>query len=202
MARWTVLRSWPVRRAISRIESRSTKRILRISAHLSTSSKSFLLASVADRARVRTPPDGAQAIRWGNFRPAEVGDFSAGALTLNAPPAAIEVRFACRGACPTPSRLATAAASVGRAQLGSPVRRSPGAQLRPASSAGEGVAGHLAWAGRGSTAAGVGKTTARNGRFDRGRADELAGHPAPRRGRLGFGAGGDLGRRRWLPRRV
>src|SRR5919199_6615689 len=78
MARWTVLRSWPVRRAISRIESRSTKRILRISAHLSTSSKSYLLASVADRARIRTPPDALRPSgggifdrqRWGIFQPA------------------------------------------------------------------------------------------------------------------------------------
>jgi hypothetical protein len=34
-----------------------------------------------DRARVRPPPDGAQTTGRGNFRSAEVGDFSAGALS-------------------------------------------------------------------------------------------------------------------------
>jgi hypothetical protein len=53
------LRSWPARPAISRIKSRSTKRILRISAHLSTSSTSFPVDSVVDQARLRPPADGA-----------------------------------------------------------------------------------------------------------------------------------------------
>jgi hypothetical protein len=42
-------------------------RNLRISAHLSTSSKSLLLNSVIDRARVRSPPDDAHAISGGIF---------------------------------------------------------------------------------------------------------------------------------------
>src|ERR687888_827970 len=56
-ARRTVLRCSPVRRLISRIDSRSTRCMRLISAHCSTPTTRLLLARADAQARVRTQPD-------------------------------------------------------------------------------------------------------------------------------------------------
>jgi hypothetical protein len=80
-ARRTVLRSRPVRLAISLIDTPPTKCMRRISAHCSTSTNDLLLARPHQRTtRLHPHPDtDAPSARGVHFQPARGGEYSGGA---------------------------------------------------------------------------------------------------------------------------